>query len=265
MQHEFVEFVVLLAVEGGGTVGVLDTGDGLAQLVGREAFAHMGEVEFADEAPDYGIAVQARGAAAHIVGLEGVPQGVAQVEGLADVLLGGVLGYNVLLGVDGLHNEVLQGVEIGGVEVVSHERCPVLLGADESVLDHLGKAGTEVGSVEGVEEGGAHDDGLCRVEGADFILERVEVDTGLATYGCVDHGEQGGGDIDAADAALIGGCGKAAKVGDHAAAYIEQERVAGGAVGAQFVPYVGEGAQVLVVVACCDGDEVCLTREVVSQ
>ena len=29
VQHEFVELVVLLAVEGGGTVGILDVGDGL--------------------------------------------------------------------------------------------------------------------------------------------------------------------------------------------------------------------------------------------
>ena len=121
VQHEFVELVVLLAVKGGGTVGVLDVGDGLTQLVGREAFAHMREVEFADEAPGYGIAVQAGGAATHVVGLEGVAQGVSQVEGLADVLLGGVLGYDTLLGVDRLHDEALQGVEVGGVHVVAHE------------------------------------------------------------------------------------------------------------------------------------------------
>ena len=141
----------------------------------------------------------------------------------------------------------------------------MLLGADEAVLDHFGKAGAEVGHVEGAQELGTYDNGLGGVEGANFVLERVVVDAGLATYGCVDHGEQGGGDVDAADATLIGGCGKAAKVGDHAAAYIEQERVAGGAVGAQLVPHVGEGGQVLVVVACRDGDEVGMAREAIAQ
>ena len=70
--HELVEFVILLASEVGDAVEFLDVLQCLAQCVCGEALAKVREVEFADESPGYGISVEARGAASHGHGLEGV-------------------------------------------------------------------------------------------------------------------------------------------------------------------------------------------------
>ena len=88
------------------------------------------------------------------------------------------------------------------------------------MLEHLGIAGKDVLAVEGAEELRAEDDRGGIVEHPDLILQSTEVDARLAADAGVDHGEQGGGDVDVLDAALESGCREAAQVGDHAAAYI---------------------------------------------
>ena len=51
------------------------------------------------------------------------------------------------------------------------------------------------------------------------------IDAGLAADGGIDLGQQGGGDLDEGDAALVAGGGKAGHVADHAAAQGDQGAV----------------------------------------
>ena len=147
------------------------------------------EVEFTDESPCHCMSVQYRHGVAHGPCLEGVPQGVSQVECLAYMLLRGVLLHDVLLHADRLHDELLQGVEVEPIQVVAHQSRPVLLGADESVLEHLSKARCDVVCVERVQKLCRHHHRLGGIEGSHLILQRMPVDTRLASYGSVHHGQ----------------------------------------------------------------------------
>lgn len=99
--HQFQQTGIVLAGDGQSTVVVEDEADGLPHLVDREATLGDAQVEFADQAPGYGIAVEdglikERGML-HGKRLEGVPHGVPQVEGFAQSLLGGVFEDDALL------------------------------------------------------------------------------------------------------------------------------------------------------------------------
>ena len=74
--------------------------------------------------------------------------------------------------------------------------------------------------VEGLEEGGVEDDGFGIAEEANLVFQSAVVEARLAAYGGIDHRQQRGGDIDEGQAALEGADGKAAQVGDHAAAEV---------------------------------------------
>ena len=189
MLHESKEFVIVLAGEGKGPIHLLDKSDGLAQLVGRKALTKMRKVEFAYQAPRHSVAMKDRSAATHGQGLKGMAQGMPQVERLADVLLRGVLFHDILLGANGLHDKRLQGIEVGTIEVIAHESRPMLLGADEPVLEHLGKAGGEILRIERLQELRRHHHGLGRIECSHLVLQRVEVDARLAAHGRIDHSQ----------------------------------------------------------------------------
>ena len=75
----------------------------------------------------------------------------------------------------------------------------------------------------------------------------------LASHGGVHHGEQRGGEVGVADAALEGSGGKASQVRHHAPAQVEEQGLAGGAALAQGGPDGGERVDVLVEVARGDG------------
>ena len=86
-----------------------------------------------------------------------------------------------------------------------------------------------------------HDHHLGRMEGTHEVLRAGHVDAGLATDGRIHHGEQGGGQVYAPDAALVGGGHEAAEVGDHPAPQADQQGLAiGGALG-QVGPDGGTG------------------------
>ena len=148
--------------------------------------------------------------------------GVAEVESLAEAVLQGILGDDALLDGHAVGQHTLEGgeVELLGAEIEIHQFCPHRLVGDESVLQHLGIAGEDVFAVEGAQELCVENDRGGIVEHPDLILQSTEVDACLAADAGVDHGEQGGGDVDVVDAALEGGCCKAAQISHHATTYI---------------------------------------------
>ena len=191
-------------------------------------------------------------------------QRVPEVERLADALLGGVLGDDALLDAYRLAHQpghlvlpCARGLEVGHrVRQRLHPCHGIRAVPDEDVLHHLGHAAQQVRLVEGGEERGAEHHVLGLVEGADLVLQSGEVDARLAPCGSVHHGQQGGGDVDVAYAALERGSGKAPDVGDDAPAQVQQQAVARGALLRERLPHEGQRVEVLVVVPCGDGDDV---------
>ena len=269
--HQFQQTGVVLAGDGQSTVVVEDEADGLPHLVDREATLGDAQVELADQAPGYGIAVEdglikERGML-HGKRLEGVPHGVPQVEGFAQSLLGGVFEDDALL-----HRYAL-GEERGNRGAkktrnsrntrssrdsrrVSKECGPMLLVVKQPVLQHLGIAGEYVLRAEGTKELGIDDDALGIAEDANLVFQSAEVDTRLAAYAGIDHSQERGGDIDEPDAALEGRGSEASKVGHHAATQVDEQRMARSPMLLQLLPDMGERLQALVGVACRNDDGV---------
>ena len=73
------------------------------------------------------------------------------------------------------------------------------------------------------------------VEGADHVLAEGVIDAGLAADGGIDLGQQGGGDLDEGDAALVAGGGKAGHVAHHATAQGDEGAIPAEAVTQQAV------------------------------
>ena len=76
--------------------------------------------------------------------LKGMPDGVTQIERLADTLFGGILLHYALLHSHALGYHHLQVWQIGLRKVEAHKLVPMPARADESVLEHLGITRTEV-------------------------------------------------------------------------------------------------------------------------
>ena len=95
--HQFVEAVVLFAVEGESAVVFFDEADGLLHFVPGEAGFQVRQVELADESPSHCVAVQHGTVFCQGKTFEGMPDGVPQVEGFADAVFVGVLLYECSL------------------------------------------------------------------------------------------------------------------------------------------------------------------------
>lgn len=258
MQHQLVEAVVVLAGEGEGTVVLLDELDDLAHAVLRKTCLKVREVELANQAPRHGIAVKHRTVFGQSQAFEGVADGVAQVERLADAVFLGVLLHDVLLDLYGAAHHVFQLSIVGLFGVEGQQFVEVPGSTDEAVLQHFGIAGEEVVCIEAAQELRFEQYTIGGSEGTDFVLQPVEVDARLSAYRGIDHGQQSGGDVDVGDAALEGGGGKTAEVGHHTASQVDEERVARGTLLAQCLPYVGQRLQCLVHVFGSDDDFLCL-------
>ena len=196
VRHAFVDRVVIAASEGKGRIARTDEVGHTAQIVGREAAVFVREVEFADNARGDGMAVEDGTAAGEGEALEGVADGVAKVERLTNALLDGILLDDARFDGDGtLHLSGIDG-EVAGRNIDGEEGVQVVGVGDEAVLDHLGEAGKEVVAVEGAEEGAVDHHAVGLVEGADLVLEAIEVNARLSTHGGVDGGHEGGGDVE---------------------------------------------------------------------
>ena len=88
------------------------------------------------------------------------------------------------------------------------------------MLEHLGIARAYVLRVECLQECGVEDDGIGIAEHTHLVFQATEVDARLAANAGVDHGEQGGGDVDVVDTPLERRGGEASQVGHHAPTYI---------------------------------------------
>ena len=82
------------------------------------------------------------------------------------------------------------------------------------------------------------------------------IEARLAAHGSVNSAQQGGGHIDEPHAALKRCRGKSAQVGHHAAAQVDDERMAGYPHALHLVPHARDGLERLVVVTVGDGDKV---------
>ena len=102
--------------------------------------------------------------------------------------------------------------------------------------------------------GGVGDDGLGLVKRANHVLAKRVVDAGFAAHGGIDLAEQGGGDLDEGDAALVGGGGKAGQIADYAAAEGEDGGTAVGMVLQQAGVDLLEGFAVFVLFAVGQND-----------
>ena len=99
--------------------------------------------------------------------------------------------------------------------------------AQETVLDDLGAAVAKDGIGQRGEGIGVAPHQRRLVERAHQIFAHGQVHGGLAAYGGVHRGQKGGGNLDIADAALIGGGGKACQITHHTAAQRRQKVAAG--------------------------------------
>ena len=254
MLHQFVQLVVLFAVEGETAIILFDELDGLAHLVLRESGLYIRKVEFADQPPCHCIAVQHRTPFGKGEAFEGVSHGVPQVQGFADAMFQRVLFYDVFLYLHGTSYHGLQQGIIYLLRIEGQQFRQMFRGTDEAVLQHLRIAGEEVMGIEAAQELGFQQHAGGRSKDADFILQTVEVDARLASHGSVDHGEQRSGNVDVGDAPLEGGSGKTAKVGHHATAQIDEQGVAAGPFLAQSLPYGSQRFHILVHIFCPDNN-----------
>ena len=253
--HQLEEGGVGLALDGRRAVDLADEARRGMELGGGEAAEHAAQVELGHQTVGHRVAVEDGLALGELPRLDGVADGVAQVERLADAALQGVGHDDALLHRHRVGHHAGEGVEVGRAEVEVEQGGPCVVVAQQAVLEHLGIARAEVGRVEGGEEGGVYEGELGLAEHADFVFQSEEVDARLAAHGGVDHGEQRGGQVDEGDAALEGGGGEPAQVGDHASAEADEAGVACGSLPAEFLPHMAERGEVFVGVGGRDGDE----------
>ena len=202
-------------------------------LVVRDGAAAEGYVEGGDASPGDGFAVEELLVVGG--GLDGVAEGVAEVEDHAEAEFFFVLVDDVGFDADGGGDDVGEsfyllragpfGEDGGGVFFEVGEEFGV---EDDACFDGLLEAGAELCGREGAEEVGIAEDGLRVIEGSDEVFAGEEVDAGFSADGGVYLGEEGGGDLDVADAAHVDGGEEAGDVADDASAEGDEEGVAVG-------------------------------------
>ena len=188
-----------------------------------------------------------------LVAFDGVAEGVAVVERLAQPGLLQVLRHHVRLDADGALDELRQGaVDVearGRVGLVEVQDRGV---GDETGLDDFGGTGDELRVRQGAQEVEVHEDARRLVERADQVLARGGVDAGLAADGRVDHGQQRGGHLVDLDAAHPRRRDVAAEVGGRPATDGDHGIGAAHAALAQDVPAAAGGLQRLAVLGVLD-------------
>eukprot|EP01022_Parablepharisma_sp_SALTPOND_P033114 TRINITY_DN881_c1_g1_i23.p1 TRINITY_DN881_c1_g1~~TRINITY_DN881_c1_g1_i23.p1 ORF type:complete len:1292 (+),score=465.19 TRINITY_DN881_c1_g1_i23:16524-20399(+) len=219
---------------GGQAGGFGDDADALARG-GVDVAQAMRQVGRHHHAATDGFAVQPFTVAQAI--LDGVAEGVAEVEDGAQAAFALVLADHVGLDFAGALDRVGQGGVILGDQQLDVGFDPVEEGRidDGAVLDHFGDAGREFARGQRMQRGGVGDDCLRLVEGADHVLAQRVVDAGLAADRRIHLRQQGGGHLHEGHAAHIGGCGKAGQVADHATAQGHQGGLAVALVGQQAI------------------------------
>jgi hypothetical protein len=189
------------------------TGERGEDLVGgglREAGFFDREAAGGDEAEADGFAVEESSIAGGV--FDSVADRVAEVEKRAEAF-----GLEFILGDDGGFDRDISGdervyvVEVGG----SLEHLGI---ADGGVLDDFGEAFVKLARWQGAERVGIGNDESWLMEGPDEIFAAGGVDAGLAADGTIDLGDDGGGHLNAGNAAVVNSGSESREVANHAAA-----------------------------------------------
>ena len=189
------------------------TGECGEDLVGgrlREAGFFDREATSGDEAEADGFAVEEASVAGGI--FDSVADCVAEIEKRAEAF-----GFEFILGDDGGFDGDISGDERGDVVEVggSLEHLGI---ADGGVLDDFGEAFVKLARWQGAERVGIGNDVARLMEGPDEIFAAGGVDAGLAADGTIDLGDDGGGNLNAGNAAVVNGGSESREVANHAAA-----------------------------------------------
>ena len=246
--------VVVLAGEGEVAVGLADEAHRLMEMRRGEPEEHRAQVEFADNAPGHSITVEHGAALAEGQTLEGMAEGVPEVEGLAEALLVRVLADDALLDVNALLHQAAEGLVVGMLQILLEMVGPHFGVVEQRVLEHFGIARADIRVVECAEKHRVNDNVGGRAERTDFVFQPGKVDACLATDSGIDHAEKGGGNIDKLNAALERGCRESAQVCHYAAAQIDEQRVATSPFLRELLPDAGEGVKVLGYIARLHGE-----------
>lgn len=127
--------------------------------------------------------------------------------------------------------------------------------ANQSVLEHLGKAGEEIVTVERMQEDRIDQHRIRRVECPDLVLQSVEVNARFPAHGRIDGGHKRRRDIKRMQSAFERSSCKPAQIGHHPSAEINQQRMAGCAASREDRPNSGNLFDVLMRISGLDRND----------
>jgi len=110
---------------------------------------------------------------------DGMPGGVAEIQGFPDIGLQRIAGDKVILDFHGMADELPEFIVIGHVRVKTVQFREMRGTENQSVLYHFRKSRKEVHPVEGFQKRSMDQNGQRLPEGAYFILQPAEVDAGF--------------------------------------------------------------------------------------
>ena len=122
--HQFVQLVILFAVESEYAVVFFDEAYGLEHGIVGKSEPLAAQIQFADKSPGHGVSVEHRMLALQRQAFYGMPGRVTEIEGLSNASLFRVFADDVLFDIDALFDQMMKDVEVGGLQVVVHELCP---------------------------------------------------------------------------------------------------------------------------------------------
>ena len=189
-------------------------------------------------------------------------EGVAEVQDRPAALFAFVLGDDLRLDFAASAHGVDEGLGLADQQVVQVALQP---GEERRIgdhpdLHHFRQAGAELALRQRAQHADVRNDRARLMEGADEVLAGRMVDRGLAADGGIHQRQQRGGNLHQADAALVGGGGKASHVANHAAAERDHRGAAVVALGDQRIEDGGAGFQGLEAFAVADLQHVHLRR-----
>src|SRR3989344_5166469 len=119
--------------------------------------------------------------------------------------------------------------------------------ADEPMLDDLAETRYELTRGQGFQSVHVDHDRCGLSERAHQVLDRIEVDAGLATHRRVDLGDGGRWPLNEIDAAHVGRRGKAADIAYHSAPHVYEDRLPIRARGVEHTPDLSDSVDILVI------------------
>ena len=148
----------------------------------------------------------------------GMTDRMAEVKRLTDTMFFRVFLDNAFFHGDRLGHHLIQESIIDlRIKIEQHHGRINIHRTDKRMLDHLCIAGQQVITVQRTQELTIDKNAFGRIERTDFILQAVEVDSGLPSHRGIDRSHQGCRDIDGTQTPFKGCAGKTSHIGNHAA------------------------------------------------